>query len=35
MQQKRNKYAFSAEKFWKFKVFIVTLQLDIDKITIL
>ena len=35
MQQKRNKCAFSAEKFWKFKVFIVTLQLDLDKITIL
>ena len=35
MQQKRNKCAFSAEKFWKFKVFIVTLHLDIDKITIL
>ena len=35
MQQKRNKCAFSAEKFWKFKVFIVTLHPDIDKITIL
>ena len=35
MQQKRNKCAFSAEKFWKFKVFIVTLHLDLDKITIL
>ena len=35
MQQKRNKCAFSAEKFWKFKVFIVTLHPDLDKITIL
>ena len=35
MQQKQNKCAFTAEKFWKFKVFIVTLHLDLDKITIL